>query len=271
MVQFILALALAAAPSGKGAIAVKSFTNGARVFVDGDPVGSVPAVLRNVKAGSHTIKVVRLGYLSFEESVTVAAGKTTEVQADLLPISGVLKISSPVKGTQLLVDGKNLGALPYEGEVQVGKRTIEVRKDGYQTYKQVLSVAAGNDYVLTATLQKTKAVSAGDEDLPLVAIAPKRKGSEAKKGNDDIPLEDIPLAIPVATKPRPEQPLGVTKPIPEPQEDAPVYEKWWFWTAAGGVVAAAIIIPVAIASSSSAEPRSFLPGLSGPWVLSGAR
>lgn len=280
LVVCVLAAAGAKSGSGpKGAIAIKSITAGARVFVDGEPAGATPTIVKQLAVGEHTVKVVRLGYLSFEESVSVMAGRTAEVQADLLPISGVLKVtvSGKVAQAQVFVDGKLVGTAPYEGEAAVGKRTVEVRKEGYASFKQLLSVGAGNDYSVVATLQKQKA-AASEDDLPLVAIAPKKKADDS---------DDIPLAMPVSKTAAAKgtgKPISPVTPLPaedvpgvqanagsDPSEATPVYEKWWFWTATGAAVAAAIIIPVAIASGSSGEPRQFLPGLSQPWVLNPAR
>src|ERR1700679_3047667 len=98
--SLLLALFVAAAPA-KGAVSVRSATPGARVFIDDKLVGQTPVVIRNLVVGKHTVRVQRLGYLLQDQEVEVVAGKTADVQADLLPVAGILKASANQKGAEL--------------------------------------------------------------------------------------------------------------------------------------------------------------------------
>ena len=227
------------APSAatRGTLSVHSMTAGARVLVDGNASGTVPLVLRNVSAGKHHVRVQRLGYLSQDEDVVIAAGKTAEIEADLLPTAGVVKVTSPTKGAQVFVDGKPAGGVPYEGEVSVGKRVIEIRKDGFAGYKQVLQVGAGNDYNVSATLKKgSSAPPAMSNEIPLVAVAPRR--TKPAPQTAELALEAPPPS-------GPKTPLGLQPPPAQADTNVssgtPVYQKWWFWTVAGVVVAGAVV------------------------------
>ncbi|MCP5101847.1 MAG: PEGA domain-containing protein [bacterium] len=67
-----------------GTINVQSSPTGAAIQLDGQPSGKVTnAVLTNVSAGSHTIKLVKEGYQDYEVSVTVEAGKESLLFATL--------------------------------------------------------------------------------------------------------------------------------------------------------------------------------------------
>ena len=240
----LIALLLTTGPS-KGTLSVRSMTGGAKVSLDGAAVGTVPLILRGVTAGKHHVRVQRLGYLAQDEDVNIVAGKTAELEADLLPSAGVVKVTSPTRGAQVFVDGKAAGGVPYEGEVGIGKRVIEIRKDGYAGYKQVLQVGAGNDYPVSATLKKgSGAPLQASTDIPLVAVAPRR----SKARSTELALEAPPPS-------GPKTPLFV-QPAPMQTETTvssaggPIYQKWWFWTVAGVVVAGAVVAGVVVGTQS---------------------
>jgi len=73
-------------PSGPttGSIQVNSSPTGAQVYLDGNNTGEMTnCTLSDVSPGSHTVKVVREGYVEQEESVSVIAGQTTTVNITL--------------------------------------------------------------------------------------------------------------------------------------------------------------------------------------------
>ena len=226
---------------------MRSATPGARVFIDEKMVGQAPVVIRNLSAGKHSVRVQRLGYLAAEQEVDVSAGKTAEVQADLLPVAGILKASSNQKGAELFIDNKRIGFLPYEGEISVGKRNLDIRKEGFATYRQTLQVGAGNDYKVVANLQR------GDshDDPPLVAVASLK---HKKAAIDDASADNTPALV----TPTREKPLGLQPPNQsvetQAQASTPIYAKWWLWTAVGVVAAAAIVTVVVVEAQPSGPP-----------------
>jgi tetratricopeptide (TPR) repeat protein len=67
-----------------GSIKVESFPDGARIRLDETDTGrSTPAVLTGIQPGSHSIKLVKEGYLDYQVNVTVEAGKETLLFATL--------------------------------------------------------------------------------------------------------------------------------------------------------------------------------------------
>ena len=79
----VAALVFTGSPSGRdlglGAAA------GARVFVDGMPVGSTPLVLPDVTAGSHTVRIEMPGYRPWITTITLSRGMRSRVGASLEP------------------------------------------------------------------------------------------------------------------------------------------------------------------------------------------
>ena len=71
-----------ASPAGN--IQVESTPSGAEIYLNGTDTGTkTNAILRGIPQGNHTIKLALTGYDDCEQSVTVEAGKTAEITANL--------------------------------------------------------------------------------------------------------------------------------------------------------------------------------------------
>jgi hypothetical protein len=84
------AAAAAAPPAGTpttgraaGALAVDSRPTGARVFLDGKPVGTTPLMVPSVAAGDHAIRIELDGYRPWSSSVRMVAAESNRVTASL--------------------------------------------------------------------------------------------------------------------------------------------------------------------------------------------
>ncbi|MGE5242975.1 MAG: PEGA domain-containing protein [Betaproteobacteria bacterium] len=72
-------------PAFAGDLSIESAPAGARVLVDGRPVGETPLLLRSVRAGSHAVWIERKGYQRWTAAVAVSADKLVPVSASLHP------------------------------------------------------------------------------------------------------------------------------------------------------------------------------------------
>ena len=63
---------------------VQSAPSGAAVFVNGQPVGSTPVVLKDVPVGSRALRIEAAGYQRWSAAVTVTADQQTTVKATLI-------------------------------------------------------------------------------------------------------------------------------------------------------------------------------------------
>ena len=66
-----------------GVLLVKSNPIGADVFVDGENKGKTPRQLAQTIIGSHRVRILKEGYLSYEETVTILEGQSLTVETDL--------------------------------------------------------------------------------------------------------------------------------------------------------------------------------------------
>jgi len=73
----------ATAPSYRGSLSIGSAPQGARVFVNGAPVGSTPLVLDNLPVGSRAVRIEADGYQRWSASTRVVANQQTRLSAIL--------------------------------------------------------------------------------------------------------------------------------------------------------------------------------------------
>jgi hypothetical protein len=170
----VLVAPLAMAEQGRGRfgwIEIVSGTTGADVQIDGTSVGQVPLPEKiQVPVGEHSVRVAKRGFTQLDETVAVKLRKTVTVEADLLALSGVLKVSANVEKARVFVDGEYIGDVPVEQEVDPGTKLVKVRLLGYYDFEASLDVVAGEEYEVNAELERLP-----PEEDPTIAEAPRRR------------------------------------------------------------------------------------------------
>ena len=105
---------------------------GADVFADGVKIGITPLERWRMDSGARKLRIAKIGYDPIERDVDVVSMKDTVVTAQLVAevTTGRLVVRElagiPVS---IFVDGKSVGAAPYEGDVSPGPHTVEARGD----------------------------------------------------------------------------------------------------------------------------------------------
>jgi len=84
-----------------------------------------------LRAGAHTIRVSREGYLPFSEVFDITGGETSEVEVDLVLYSGTLKVQASPEGVQVQVDGTVLGTAPIDAKVSIGEHVVRLSRPGF--------------------------------------------------------------------------------------------------------------------------------------------
>ncbi|MBN1272963.1 MAG: SUMF1/EgtB/PvdO family nonheme iron enzyme [Candidatus Aminicenantes bacterium] len=93
----VAAVLLLGGPS-TGSIQVNSTPSGAKVYLDGEDTGQVTNCnLSDIEKGNHTIKLVKEGYVDYQQSITVEGGQTETISANLNVHT--INITSPANGT----------------------------------------------------------------------------------------------------------------------------------------------------------------------------
>jgi len=174
----------AAVTDDVGRVVVRSTPAGARVFIDGRDQGRTPTTIRNLRRGTHRVRLVREGYATEErrivitpanpaQSVTVALARTRAVEPPARraaeppartpapnPPSGAsflgsLSVESRPAGAKVFLDGKLSGTTPLTlPQVGAGEHAIRIEHDGYQRWSSSVRIVAGERNRVTASLEK---------------------------------------------------------------------------------------------------------------------
>jgi hypothetical protein len=237
-IALILALVALGAPAlaqaKTGTVTLNCPVPGATVLVDGAEIGTVPIEPFDLRFGHHVLKVVRPGLIEFEEKITLRPNEQLVVNAFPKEPRALLTIHTPVKGGEVLVDGKSIGPLPIrQYQTMPGKRTIFIRREGLLPHKETVFVPPHREHVLKPALMNRDGTPAGgllaldlddDDDLALPAPAakapakaaaldldldldlapakPGRAAPPARTASLDLDLDDdLPLAPPAPAKP----------------------------------------------------------------------
>lgn len=291
--NLVLAAPVLAAPKKKPKptvqtqIEVTANVNDATVLLDDTAIGQTPLRPRNVQAKTYTVTVKKLGYLEFKQRVTVQAGQTARVSADLLPFAGVIHVTSNFAGAQVAVDGKVVGTVPLDYEVKLGTRVIGVTAGGFPAFTQIVRANPGETYEIRAAFGNKPGqiaalpleieappadASKGAGELALIPLEPPPNGPSM-----ELPLEPVgpntPSLVPslvgpgdngelalempgVDTNPplelTPLSPMGLNQQAPPAK---PWYREWWAYAAAGAVVAIGITSVILISKSGGDDDR----------------
>jgi hypothetical protein len=178
--------------------------DGAVLYVDGQSltVGSDQLLSVPVDSGTHTVRVVRPGFMPFERNITVASDQRQGLLIALRPAATVLTVRLPLSeraGAELRIDGVLHSTASMSNVVNIalnpGPHSILITRPGFQPFmRSVMLGAAGKNVIApiwlpqlkppTATTAKTEVgpgdvpnakvptVAAGDSVAPVRHAAP---------------------------------------------------------------------------------------------------
>jgi len=201
---------LAAGPKiqAPGELTIMSLTNGAAVEIDGKQMGTIPLDDSLVLLpGKHTIKVTKRGFSEYTDTFLVRPGEAVELEIDLIPFAGMVKITTPEPGATVKIDGKVQGVTPFDQDLTAGKRIITIARADFIDEVRELEVRPGESYDLNIQLRpfQKKVVGGGDAfyetwwfwTIVGVAGAGAAAAVVATSGGDTIsPSPDFSLAVP---------------------------------------------------------------------------
>ena len=123
------------------------------LYVDKKSVGSLPWN-GNLKEGMHLLEVRKDGYRSQQKTIQLAQQQKLDVAFDALSaIQGNLSVNFKPFGSDVYVDGVKVGQSPrvFNG-VLVGNHNVEIRKSGYATSRQTVTISEGQTASISGSL-----------------------------------------------------------------------------------------------------------------------
>lgn len=143
---------------GGGNLQVLSNVDGAKVYLDGKLMGTVPVQIKAIKPGEHVVEVKAKGYITKEHRVKVQQGSAEVLKLDLQPEAseskdGTLKVVSPVPEADVYLDGASLGKVPQTKNIPPGEHFVVVKKSGFKDFQIKVIIDSGQTKTITADLK----------------------------------------------------------------------------------------------------------------------
>ena len=116
---------------------------GAKVEIDGKPIGEAPLNDFEIEAGSHALQVVADRYQPHEQTIDVhGMHQRQSVDVTLLPGWGTLLVASRPEGATVRLDGAVIGTTPLQTEPMAGRYRLELAKTGWKTITYEADITA---------------------------------------------------------------------------------------------------------------------------------
>lgn len=121
---------------------ITSVPDGARVWLDDEPVGATPLQLAEVQSGTHSVRVALGGYAVETQQIRVRPDQAEQAFAfRLRPLAGNLRIETTPPGATVKVDGQERGKTPLAlTAVSVGEHRLELALDGFLPISKAVEV-----------------------------------------------------------------------------------------------------------------------------------
>ena len=132
----------------RGTLLIFTTTSGASIDIDGEPAGqlSLDEKPRKMAPGQHTIRVHMRGWTEYIDTFVIKPGQETELEIDLIPVAGIVKVKTELPGATVTINGKVLGvtgADVLDRDVPAGDVTMEISRPGFKPIIKKLKVEAG--------------------------------------------------------------------------------------------------------------------------------
>jgi len=138
-----------------GNLGLSSEPSEASVTVDAEFRGRTPLDLELTPDEVHTLQLSKAGYETTEREVRLTSGTSSTINVELEPRYGDVEITSSPPNAKLYVDGEARGNTGTVVELIALPHTIEVRKDGFESFQTTITPRPGIRQTVQATLKAT--------------------------------------------------------------------------------------------------------------------
>ncbi|MEM9488763.1 MAG: PEGA domain-containing protein, partial [Myxococcota bacterium] len=186
-----------AAPKTK--VQIRSKPAGASVWIDdrsGEPAGKTPLTV-SLAPGKYTLYFVLPGYETQIKDIVVKRRKRQRESVTLVEVqTGTIDVlpddaNPAADGADVFIDGEKVGSVPDSFEVSEGTHELEVRRDGYELFKQSVEVGRGDTVELIVELVKPSS------DTPTPPPAPSTEPDPPTPGQSE-PTRERPKLSPLS-------------------------------------------------------------------------
>lgn len=116
----------------------------AEIYVDNNLAGRGEAICSVSIGAEHRYRVVCENYYSMEDVARFVKSERKELNVELEPNFGYITIKTEPGGADIYIDEEKVGITPYlMKKLKFGNHVVELRKDNYEIYADVVSVNKG--------------------------------------------------------------------------------------------------------------------------------
>ncbi len=117
-----------------GTAQINSQPSGANVTIEGQYRGQTPLELKLPPGTSIDVVLSKAGYVTASQQVQIRPEEDVVLNTRLEPVLGVIRLRVEPAGTELLIDGKSVGAPGTRLELPARAHSLEIRKPGYAPF-----------------------------------------------------------------------------------------------------------------------------------------
>jgi hypothetical protein len=127
---------------------LRSEPAGADATVGGTHLGRTPAEIDLPSGIAHEVVLSAPGYKNWTQAVFAEPGRKLSVLARLEPVLVRVLVQGSPADAEVLVDGVPRGKAPQSLQIPATEHRVEVRKEGFQTFKTTIAPAASLDRIV---------------------------------------------------------------------------------------------------------------------------
>lgn len=130
----------------KGILLVTSEPDGAEITLNGYSLGETPRLISSLPTkDNYSLVLKKTGYLDGKIEVRFNGRRPLVRNVKLILNSGVANIMSEPEGAEVILNGISRGITPVVvSEIPNGRMSLVLKKDGYKTVSQEISINAGD-------------------------------------------------------------------------------------------------------------------------------
>jgi hypothetical protein len=158
-------------PAATGSLSISSVPFQSIIFIDGRPTPYLtPATIDNLSLGTHTVLLRRDGYEDWSQAIVVVENRRLQLNASLKPAKGLrgnLNIQTSPSRADIFLDGYPTGNSSPTTlfSLLAGSHTIQLRKEGYATWSDEVTVWEEKTSNLLVTMKPIEQKLSGSAEI----------------------------------------------------------------------------------------------------------
>lgn len=148
-----------------GKLTINTNPAGADIIIDETFIGQTPVTVDLSPDNQHVVQISKAGYEKTNRNVKVVSAASKQLNVNLKPRRGIIRLLVEPPDTELIMDGKSWGVVPKKLNLIAVEHKLEFNKKGFHPYQIRITPQPGFPKQLTVALKKKGATK---ETEPMV-------------------------------------------------------------------------------------------------------